>query len=530
MNRDKRAIVILLVAIVIGTSLRFAAAAHKHGISHDEAISCLAATGHQGEYKHKSNKTLAGRWVPASAWKRFIRIEKPFCFKQIGHDLAHYDLHPPLYFWLLHLWFLIFGANLEAALVLNIFLAILTALSLFILACYTLNNSVEAALVVFIWYLSWSVVTVSLIIRHYDLFVLIVVLFVGQIIKSVDLARQFKIREFSLLAVLTAAIALTHYLFLLVVAGGIVFSIVKLIKKNKPRLMREFASLGTGCIMFFVLHSHFYLAFPYQQAYTQPFSYGEFIYRIKIAVFSLMNFWGVDHLKRAEHIGFFFGAGLIILLFFWFKKRPKVIDYIRKTNFTGFYILYFFLWIAGATVLLYISFLTSRWHMGRPRYLSAAWPFYAFLPIFLLRFCGKFRVFLTVLLCFILLALGCQKTRNYINYSNKMFNPIPLLENSDRVVIDNLKRGVLPCLFWHIPDDKLIFAASQDYLLSHPNLWLSDLSNRSIYISSHLGYESAPDRVREILALINQKYNIVQVKGGIWGQGDAFIIQKNKPR
>lgn len=58
-----------------------------------------------------AEKNPIGAWVPASEWKKFLHIEQPFCFDEIAHALTRFDIHPPLYFWLLHLWALVVGMH-----------------------------------------------------------------------------------------------------------------------------------------------------------------------------------------------------------------------------------------------------------------------------------------------------------------------------------------------------------------------------------------------------------------------------------
>ena len=94
------------------------------------------------------------------------------------------------------------------------------------------------------------------------------------------------------------------------------------------------------------------------------------------------------------------------------------------------------------------------------------------------------------------------------------------------IVVDNVARGILPRIFWHVPDDKLIFAANQDYLLNHQDLWLSYLNNsESIYISE-LSYGNTAKQQQKMLDLISQEYEIVPIEGGIWGVGDVFKMQR----
>jgi hypothetical protein len=153
------------------------------------------------------------------------------------------------------------------------------------------------------------------------------------------------------------------------------------------------------------------------------------------------------------------------------------------------------------------------------------WPFYAFMPVFLLRFCRKFRAPLTVFFCLGLLLFGSASVLHLNDVNNRRPDPAALLKPSDRMVVDNVARGILPRIFWHVPDDKLIFAAHQDYLLAHRDIWLSRLDSESIYISE-LSYGNTAEQQQKILDLISQGHEIVPMEGGIWGLGDVFQIQK----
>ena len=116
------ALALLGIALVSGVFLRLWVISQKTIIQHDEGISYLVATGHQNEYSRLlTNKTPPyGRFVPASDWKRLINTEKPFVFNEIRQGLENTDNHPPLYFWLLHLWTLTLGVNIHSGPMLNL--------------------------------------------------------------------------------------------------------------------------------------------------------------------------------------------------------------------------------------------------------------------------------------------------------------------------------------------------------------------------------------------------------------------------
>ncbi|MBN2303056.1 MAG: hypothetical protein JXQ72_01175, partial [Anaerolineae bacterium] len=115
----------LVVLVLAGLGARLVLIADRAALEHDEAISILAAAGHQGDYARvlagrDGPDSPYGRWVPARDWQRFMEPDEALIFGRIGADLGRYDIHPPLYFWLLHLWSLLVGAGFHAGPLLNV--------------------------------------------------------------------------------------------------------------------------------------------------------------------------------------------------------------------------------------------------------------------------------------------------------------------------------------------------------------------------------------------------------------------------
>ncbi len=140
---NRRWYVILLVLVLVAPlGLRVAGVVSKSTLGHDEGISYLAAAGHQGQYNSIAYRMRhpAGNWVKASQWKKLLIPDKQFAFKEISDDLAQFDIHPPLYFWLLHIWSLLFGVHVRTGPLLNVVIFLVTALFLFRLAFYVLGS------------------------------------------------------------------------------------------------------------------------------------------------------------------------------------------------------------------------------------------------------------------------------------------------------------------------------------------------------------------------------------------------------
>lgn len=260
-------LVLVLVALV---GLRVAGVVSKNTITHDEGISYLAAAGHQQEYHNIVNRKQhpVGAWVKAAEWKKFITPNKQFAFKKIGYDLAHLDIHPPLYFWLLYVWSLLFGVHVWTGPSLNIVISLTTALFLFRLALYVLGRYNGALIATFIWAMSPAVISISFTARHYDLLALATVIFVDQIIRYADLSNRPRLRQFVQLSIITAAGMLTHYYFLLVIVGAAIFLTLRLARDNIRHLSMGLVSIGVGCVIFIALHPNFYLSFSRSAAGT----------------------------------------------------------------------------------------------------------------------------------------------------------------------------------------------------------------------------------------------------------------------
>src|SRR5688500_1789242 len=172
--------VLLLAALLAGAALRAAGAFGKPVLYHDESHSYQAATGPVGEAAGITygRQPPYGKWVQAREWKRLLRPERPFCFVTISRDALAYDVHPPLYYWLLHVFCLAFGTHLWTGPLLNTLIDLFTTIALFRLARYALVDRTAAATAAFVWAASAASLQVCVVeARQYSLLALWAVLF-----------------------------------------------------------------------------------------------------------------------------------------------------------------------------------------------------------------------------------------------------------------------------------------------------------------------------------------------------------------
>ena len=535
MKYARSTVFILIMTFVMSVIVRVTGYSVIKSVSHADVISFLSATGHQGEYQNvwKNGAFPNGNWTKAADWKRFIKIEKPFCFKTIGTDLANFDVHPPLYFWMLHIWSLVFGINLWTGAVLNILIDLIAAFFLFRLAMYVLGNSDEAALVTFFWALSPAVFPTSFDTRSYCLLALITILFVTQVIKYSDQLKVFGLKEFITLSILTAAGALTYYFFAIVVTVGCLYVITKTVMVNKRRLLLVIGSTTTGYFIFYLLHMQFYKPFLKAGSLSEPFAIPEFLPRVQNIIATLQEV--IYFPLGGTVLNFFivpvFLMGIIIWLSLDYFRKNARFNFLANVNSTGRQMLFFLILIVGIHFSIYLSFLVTTYAMQAPKYLTMAWPFFAFVPVFILRLFGRYRSVMKILFCLLIVASSIGFLRVFLeNYDEAYPDPEPYLADASAVVCDDVSRGLFPRIFWKLSDDTPIFAGNQNYLIENSDQWLSKIDTNSIYVSSDYTDDNTKERQKTVLALIGQFYEFSLIEGAAfnWQKFHIEIITINR--
>jgi hypothetical protein len=187
----------------------------------------------------------------------------------------------------------------------------------------------------------------------------------------------------------------------------------------------------------------------------------------------------------------------------------------------GLAIFFFGFWLSVIIVGLYLAFISPQ-HAMRPKYLSMVWPFLAFLPVFMIRSWPRFKIHLMM---FFFVCPALLTTAAFIDLGRERPRSLSL-DRADRVLIDNLARGILPRIIIHIPDDTPIFVAPQSTLVDRPQDWLGNLTGQSVYVS-HLAYGNSIENTKTALQYIEEKYKTMVVEQGIWDIG--YIIKIDPP-
>jgi hypothetical protein len=512
--------VILAAAFVLGALLRLFGGLSLRSVGYDDGVTFLAASGHEGEYQRviENGTYPAGEWVKASAWKKFIRIERPLCFSRIRSDLADYDVHPPLYFWLLHLWGLAAGLSPLSSALFNLLLFFPTLVLLFRLARSVLGDESSAALAVFAWALSPAVIMVSWVARAYGLLSLWVVL---------ALSLQWRWRSASsppgwpsaaAFAAVAAAGLLTHYHFALLLAGCFVYSAAVFLPGRRKRFFSQATAVLAGGGIFAALHPHFYLSFLLQRAqavFARDYSPSP---RWEKTLGGFMNFFAGNPLLQKAVL-----AALLALAIVACVRRCRVGP--ARPGPGAAFILFFFAWMSFSISALYLLHLSAFQQMGS-RYLSLVYPLVAFLPVFLLRALPPGRAWPTAVFCLAFALSGGARTFRFRTTAQSLSDPRCFFAGRRAAVLDNLDRVFLPRAVWNIPDDMPVLAAAQDDLLARPAL-LSDLRPPGIYLS-RVYWPREKEGKEKILEYFRRSFSVRSLPGALSDLGEACAIEERR--
>ena len=395
------AITVLCLGLTLAAALRLDDMRLKRGLAHDEAVSYLAAAGHEDSYAQASTSGLAGRWVTAAAWKHMLLPDGFWGFGRVTAGLVHLDNHPPLYFWALHLWVWLVGLHLWSGPLLNLAFTLLTAIAVFVLGRRVVGDTLFAALGAAIWACSFPVVVTSRMARQYDLLALLTVLFVLIALRFLDSDKEIALGDPIALALVTAACLLTHYEFTAFAAGSLVL-FTCMLWRHRRRLLSVLAAMAAGILVAVLLNPRFYESFLRQRHQASHATLALFFQRVDAVRLALQSFFhyavpgpvAAFVVKGRVHDGLvvcviallaLLGVGATAVMPASQHRVRRLVARISRRTW-GF--LAFVGLAAATTVLTYLVFQVPDYAMGG-RYLAMFWPLLALVVMLLLRSLGR---------------------------------------------------------------------------------------------------------------------------------------------
>ena len=460
-----------MVALVAGTGLRVYAQDASPNVQHDEAWSYASAAGRLGPFlaamggeqgTSSLGPDLTGRWVPAGEWQRYWRSDGMSGVTQIAPGLSAYDVHPPLYFGLLHGWLAIVGQDAGTGRALNLVFAALTVLGIYGLARALGLEPLEGALAALVWALSPAVVGVSAIARQYDLLALATVLLVWGLVRATRPGpRRTRWLDAVWLAAATAAALLTHYQAVLLVGGAAVWVVAGALRpeadgRRRPRRPALLA-LAAGTAAAGLLSPGWSQAFSRERERLREFSAPTFVEKLESIGATLARFLGVPSLALVVT-----AAVVLVLLASLLlvpRTRRGLTSRIRQARPGWWTILFFLVVTAGGVCLQNLLFLSMPPRISA-RYLAMAWPFMAFIPLLVFGLWPRARCALTAALCLLVLLPATLVSPLLRGNADRL--PLRQLAGADAVLVDNVGAGELPRFLWYVPADAQVYAGTQE--------------------------------------------------------------------
>lgn len=494
-----------LAGILLGFGLGAARIDGVQTVSYDGAISYLAATGHQGEYALES---LAGTWVPARSWQALWTPTEFGAFSTISEGLARHDIHPPLYFWILHIWVHVFGMSPSSGLYLNLLLMAAAAACVFAASrsyqCTVVFSAVAAAM----FALSGATLQVLDEARPYMLLAL------ASAVLLWGLGAFLRRRTWPATAAMGAAALfgfLVHYHFLLVIASGALVALFALVRERDwAALLKATAAAAVAAAAFLFVHPLFYLSFSQQREQAQPFSAAEVLPRISKTISEAFNLvlpkaaaWWITF--RVEEMGLLLLVSLLLVVAVPRLRRRafgltgRIGQRARQMNGGASAHLPFAMFVLtfGAIAALYVLFLSPKHAMG-PKYTALASPF-LFVAIGRLLQWGYDRAEAMASRPHVLLVTSTTCALLAVQASSAL-----LLAPHERggtawttpkgghaVIIDSVRRGELPPLLWHLPPEVPVYAAAPENLRLSPPTPVSGIDTL-VYVSTGQSSDDTP--------------------------------------
>jgi len=509
------------LAVLVATlavAARVATIDGKAVLTHDETVSYLAATCHQGEYGRMLARGAApvGTWVPARTWQRFLEPEPRWCLGTIRADLAHWDIHPPAYFWLLHAWTRAFGTGLGTGAALGFLIDVLTALALFGLAREVTRRASAAIAVSAVWALSPAVVPIAAEARQYPLLALAAVLLAWAVTRL--LGRGASARRCLALAAVTCLGLLTHFQFPVVAAGAGLLLLGPMLRRPRGSATAGVAAMAAGALLALLVQPGFAESLRRQQ--EQAAGANDVLARLGHTVRTLANFLLPGSVMPTALAVVIVAAGAVLLLLVVRDRR-------RERDESALRVVFLFGWIAAVTCASYLAGRSHGQAMAG-KYLAAAWPFAAFVPVLALHLIARrARPFAAVAGAASLAALGLLAGVAW--YPDRAPPPSMTLARGDGAVVDVTRRGELPRLAFLLPAGMPVFAADQRSLAS-PGFWRRLPERRLVYLSNTFGTNTPAEQDRVLDAAAHRRWRVRSARRGLWQAADAFVLTRARAR
>lgn len=490
---------LLLLILVVVFALKIIDARSKPVFSHDGGISILSASGNQEGYKQIVENDLTNSWVNSESFIAFVTPPPAPNYHKIAADLNSYDIHPPLFFWILGTWmsvspetapYMLFVPNIIISCISIILFYVLMRqrfspdLSLLFSAAFAFSPPISAPL---------------MFLRQYELMMLASVCIMLFITLMIRLGGDQKTHNLALSSglFLAALVGLMAQMQFIIVSFAAVVSVI-LISLPRRVILLCISSISASFVVFLLINREFMGAFLRHRVNLQEGGFDEFLYRIKRFIVESEDLFGLERLASAAAI-------VALLCFAAYELRKCRNEKAKLAKIDDF-------WIAfGAISLflhlfLYFTFQAPRHSVGSRYFLPFLPGIFAIVSIILyrsksliLRFSAPAFLFLTSFSLLVSAAPDQAVLRKKIDRA---------LSNASSIYFANSSPGMLSPILPFIPKGKDMLVADLHFSMDAFEEASSHLLKGDV-VSLRPGYGVSQETISRQKEILARRFHLV---------------------
>ena len=263
----KKAIKYLIIIILILIGIRVYFGYQKEDFFMDETFSYTLMNMKEGAGMIQTAPEFNNIWISGDKIKNMLVVGKD---EVLRYDIVYYnqtqDVHPPLYYFLLHTSSALSFGNFTkwTGIILNILIFIGISFALYVIGKKVFKSTIWAIVLVAIYGVSAGAIFSTIFIRMYELLILFVLLYLNKVIdilkKNIIDKEDITKKDMLELGTIFVLGMLTHYHFIIIsVLISLVLFIIMLFKKVKISRICTYVGINIlGLLIYSAIYPSFY--------------------------------------------------------------------------------------------------------------------------------------------------------------------------------------------------------------------------------------------------------------------------------
>ena len=263
----KKALKYLVIIILILIGIRVYFGYQKEDFFMDETFSYTLMNMKEGAGMIQTAPEFNNIWISGDKIKNMLVVSKD---EVLRYDIVYYnqtqDVHPPLYYFLLHTASALSFGNFTkwTGIILNILIFVGISFTLYVIGKKVFKSTIWAIVLVAIYGVSAGAIFSTIFIRMYELLILFVLLYLNKVIDILkkNIIDKEDITKKDMLELVTIFVLgmLTHYHFIIIsVLISLVLFIIMLFKKVKISRICTYVGINIlGLLIYSAIYPSFY--------------------------------------------------------------------------------------------------------------------------------------------------------------------------------------------------------------------------------------------------------------------------------